>query len=57
MNINDVMIYSIGDSRAREMAELAEKNGPYEEMLSGHRYLCSDCGIQMIESETPESGA
>ena len=56
MNINDVMIYSIGDSRSREMAELAEKNGPYEEMLSGHRYLCSDCGIQMIESETPESG-
>ena len=55
MNINDVMIFAPGDAKAVEMAEKAGKTGPYGEMLSGHRYLCSERGIQMIDSETPRS--
>ncbi len=52
ININDVMIFTPGDAKSVEMAELAGKTGPYAEMLSGHRYLCSNCGIQMIEDDT-----
>ena len=57
MNINDVMIFASGDAKAVEMAEMAGKTGSYGEMLSGHRYLCSGHGIQMIDSETPKTGA
>ena len=52
MNINDVMIFDKGDKKAIDMAEIAGHNGPHGEMLSGNRYLCSERGIHMIESES-----
>ena len=51
MNINDVMIFACGDREAIDLAEIASYNGPCGEMLSGNRYLCSEDGIHMIESE------
>ena len=54
MNINDVLIFAPGDAVAVEMAELARERGPYEELLSGSRYLCDSNGIRIINSDTPQ---
>ena len=37
MNINDVMIFTPGDAKSVEMAELAGKTGPYRDSLSEYR--------------------
>ena len=45
MNINDIMIFDVGDPMAKNFAEMASDGGGQGEMLSGRIYLCSEKGI------------
>ena len=45
MNVNDIMIFDIGDPMARMSADIARDGGGQGEMLSNRIYLCSEKGI------------